>query len=315
MTLELTAQQLLTQTHQTGRWFIKDQQLRSPLLGAELRFTVTNTQSLAVHTINHANPLSPSQYWAIRIDNGPWQRWAASQLAFEIPMTSDQHRVRIMTGGNCDLDDVWFQQQDFSLTKLVVDDQAIVHPVQQTKKVLVLGDSITAGCWINGKHASVDYRPEQNYIAIAQNLLPDTEIQRVAYSAAGVLRPGTGNVPPAGQWLTRLDDQQAATVGNYDSIVIALGVNDRRFSENQFRTAYRDYVQAVQHRYQSPVALMVPFRQSFHEIISRIGQELGMAVIQTTGWCHHTTDGLHPDLQGSQEAGEHFAQVLAQLVQ
>ncbi len=52
----------------------------------------------------------------------------------------------------------------------------------------------------------------------------------MAYSAAGVLRPGTGNVPPAKEWLTNLDAHTQIPAGQYNLVVIALGVNDCRFS-------------------------------------------------------------------------------------
>ncbi len=65
-----------------------------------------------------------------------------------------------MTGGNCDLDDVWNLQQDFSLDSLEIDSKGQMIPFQRSANVLILGDSITAGCWVNGKHASVIYRPE-----------------------------------------------------------------------------------------------------------------------------------------------------------
>lgn len=313
--MKLSAADLLTQTHQTGRWFINHGQLMSPLLGATLCFTIRETTQLTIQTVNHVNPLSPSQFFACRIDDGEWHRWPASQGALTIQLTSAEHRITIMTAGNCDLDDVWLQEQDFTITGVVVDDDAIVQPFEQPVKVLVLGDSITAGCWVNGKHASVDYRPEGNYLSVASDLLPQWEFHRVAYSAAGVLRSGTGNVPPAGQWLARTDAHRHAPVVAFDLVVIALGVNDRRYPQKEFETTYRKYAQSVQKRYGCPVALLVPFLQSFKDSISRIGQELQIPVISTADWCHHTTDGLHPDQKGSTEAGQHFARALRQLVQ
>lgn len=313
--MKLSADDLFKQTHQMGRWFINQGQLMSPLLGATLCFTVRETTQLTIQTVNHAHPLSPSQFFACRVDEGTWQRWPASQREITLQLTSANHRITIMTAGNCDLDDVWFQEQDFAISGLVVDDGATIRPFKRSRKVLVLGDSITAGCWVRGKHASVDYRPESNYFGIANDLLPQWELHRVAYSAAGVIRPGTGNVPPAGQWLVNLDAQRKAPASNFDLVVIALGVNDRRYPQVEFEMAYRKYVRNVQKRYHCPVALMVPFLQSFKDSISAIGRDLQIPVIPTAGWCQHTTDGLHPDQKGSVEAGHHFAQALRQLVQ
>lgn len=313
--MELSANAIMEQTHLTGRWFIHDQSLMSPLLGASLNFTICNSASLTIKTENHANPLSPSQYFTCRIDDGAWQRWPASKGEMTLSLSTTSHQICIMTGGNCDLDDVWYKNEVFSITGMTVDDSATIQPLAKSTRVLVLGDSITAGCWVAGKHASADYRPESNYLAVAQDLLPQMEIHRIAYSAAGVLRSGTGNVPPAHGWLNQLNAKTKAPVKQFDLVVIALGVNDRRFSTGEFRQAYTKYVKAVQKRYQCPVALMIPFLQSFVQEITTIGKKMQIPVIPTVDWCSETVDGLHPSQRGSLTAGQHFAQALSQLVQ
>ena len=313
--MKIMSNDLLTSAHLTGRWFQRNHTLQSPLLGATIQFEIHNTEKIAINTINQANELTPSQYWACQIDNNPWYRWPASQKQMVFAVSPNHHRVIIMTGGNCDLDNVWNLQQDFALDSLEINPEGQMIPFRRSANVLILGDSITAGCWVNGKHASVDYRPETNYVGIAQQLLPDIELQRVAYSAAGVLRPGTGNVPPAKEWLTKLDAHTQIPAGQYNLVVIALGVNDRRFSQKEFESAYHEYVHAVIQRYHCPVALMVPFYQTFKNSIINIGQQFQLPVISTTDWCHHTTDGLHPNQRGSQEAGRHFALAIKQLLQ
>lgn len=313
--MKLSPREILRLTHPSGRWFVHDQTLMSPLLGASLNFSINHCHTLTIETVNNAHSLSPSQYFTCRVDDGPWQRWPASDGKFNITMFPHCHQISIMTGGNCDLDDVWTQNQCFTITGITIDDQIIIQPVTKDRQILVLGDPITAGCWVNGKHASVDYRPESNYVAVAQDLLPNIEIQRVAYSAAGVLRPGTDGVPNAIGWLNQLNDRLTAPVQNFDWVVIALGVNDRRFSSHEFQKAYLAYVHAVQGRYQCAIALMVPFLQSFADEITQIGQTMQLPVIVTENWCPETIDGLHPNLHGSRIAGQHFAQAIQQLVQ
>ncbi len=313
--MELSANEIMEQTHLTGRWVLHDQSLTSPLLGASLNFTIRNSTSLTIKTVNHANPLSPSQFFTVRIDDGAWQRWPASKGQMTLSFSTTSHQICIMTGGNCDLDDVWYRNEVFTITGMTVDDSSTIQPLAKSTRVLVLGDSITAGCWVAGKHASADYRPESNYLAVAQDLLPQMEIHRVAYSAAGVLRPGTGNVPPAHGWLNQLNAQTEAPVKHFNLVIIALGVNDRRFSTGEFRQAYTEYVKAVQKRYQCSVALIVPFLQSFAQEITTIGKEMNIPVIPTVDWCLETVDGLHPNQRGSLTAGQHFAQALSQLVQ
>lgn len=313
--MKLSSHDIRKQTHQTGRWFLHNEELMSPLLGSTINFKISHSTHLSIETVNHANEIAPSQFFAVRIDDGQWLRWPATQQTITVPLSEDEHQITIMTAGNTDLDDVWFHEQDFAIHSLTVDDQAVIKPVERSQHILVLGDSITAGCWVNGKHASADYRPESNYVGIASDLLPEWEFHRVAYSAAGVLRSGTGNVPPAKAWLANLDAHRVAPPAKFELVVIALGVNDRRYSTEQFTTAYRAYVKEVQARYAAPIALMVPFLQSFRAAITMVGKQLGMPVIQTTDWCPSTTDGLHPDQNGSLVAGRHFAQAIRQLVQ
>ena len=112
-----------------------------------------------------------------------------------------------------------------------------------------------------------------------------------------------------------MNAQLAAPTKPFDLVIIALGVNDRRFSTSKFRQAYTEYVKAVRQRYQCQVALMVPFLQSFAQEIKTIGQEMKIPVITTVDWCSETVDGLHPSQSGSLTAGQHFAQALSQLVQ
>lgn len=313
--MRLSAQTLIQQTRLAGRWRVDGQSLISPLLGSTISFNVVNTSQITVDVTNRANPLSPSQYFTVQIDGGNWLRWPATIAKWQIRISPVKHHITVMTGGNSDRDDVWFRQQDFTVNAIELDDGGRIKPVTPSKSILILGDSITAGCWVNGKRPSIDYRPESNYVGVAQSLLPTIEFQRVAYSAAGVIRLGTGNVPRARQWLDHFDADHDISPQNYDLVIVALGVNDRRFSVNRFRSAYQKYVNAVLTRYQCPVALMVPFLQSFKNCIQEIGQRLSIPVINTDEWCQHTVDGLHPDQQGSNETGQHFAQVIKQLLQ
>lgn len=314
----LDARKIQQYTYLVGRWqiinWLNSTALYTTSLGSALRFSVRGTKRIVLTTSNNANPLSPSQYYAYRIDDQEWRRWPAKQNQLSITVSPLNHQINIMTGGNCDLDDVWFQKQGFSIQQLSIDDHATIEPLKREQQVLILGDSITAGCWVNGKHASVDYRPETNYVGIAQDLLSNIELHRVAYSAAGVLRPATGNVPVAKKWLDHLNFNISVSPKKYDLVVIALGVNDRRFPTSDFISAYQNYVNQVHRRYQCPVALMIPFLQSYRSEIIAIAQKTQCEWIDTKNWCPSTVDGLHPDQKGSDEAGKHFAVAISKLL-
>lgn len=322
----ITPAELLAATNPGSRWRIQrinsQDSLYTPLLGSTLTGRVrvdparlatpdeAATATLTVTTIANQHPLSPPQSWALRVNHGPWHRFAAGQpIQLAVP---DGALVTLMTAGNCDLDQVWDGGQGFALASLAVDGGSW-EPAPVTPRVTVIGDSITAGCWVAGRTASADYRPEANYLALAADQL-GWPIDRVAYSAAGFCRPGTGGVPAAIDWLTRIDANHPAPALASPWVVVALGVNDRRFPENQVTQAIQDYCAALAEYFPGNVALMVPFAQSFAPQLRTVAATHGWPVIETAGWDYTTGDGLHPDAAGSQALAQHFAAALQALI-
>lgn len=315
----LSASQLSKYCHMYGRWTVKrihdTNFLYTPLLGGMLVSQVTGCDCLTINVEPNQGPASPSQYFAWRLDQQPWQRAAADQRQLVIRLDGQNHMVWLMTAGNCDADNIWTGDEGFAIRSVQLQGpEPCIRPSQLTSPVTVIGDSITAGCWVAGSHASVDYRPESNFIGLAQDMLK-LPISRIAYSAAGVIRPATGMVPPAPQWLDHLDASTPAQTITSPLTVIALGVNDRRYGRAAFAPAYAAYLQQVRHQISGRLALMVPFAQSFADIIERTGSQMGISVIQTAGWCQEFTDHLHPNQAGSRTAAKHFAASLRHLLQ
>lgn len=297
-----------------GRWFIKGIKQETTLyttnLGSRLRFTAKGSTKLTVNVLDNRNEFSPSQVYAWRIDNGQWHRELASQHHWQITCEPAPHLIEIITAGNSDLDRVWNGSEGFAITSIDVD-QGELTSAPQVPVIDFIGDSITAGCWVAGHHASFDYRPESNYVGMAVDLLHATDV-RVAYSAGGVLRQATGGVPTAAQFLTKLDVTTPWQVNNPDLVVINLGVNDRRFSIEQFNKSYDHFLSLVTTLFPStPILLMIPFSQSFAESIRSLAAKYHLPVIETGGWCSSYTDDLHPDQAGATESGKWLAQKLS----
>lgn len=98
-------------------------------------------------------------------------------------------------------------------------------------------------------------------------------------------------------------------------ILINLGVNDRRFASQQFQKAYSAFVKQVKAAYPNvPLALMVPFAQTYADIIEETALECHTEFVPTKNWCQSFTDGLHPDQQGSLQIAQHLTPVLAELL-
>lgn len=303
--------QLLKLAQRTGRWVVKHNGLYTTNLGSYLRVRVMGSHQLTLTVTNHHSALGPGQVYAIRVDGCHWRRFFAQQEKIILPLTPDAHTIEIMAAGNTDLDEVWTGDQGFAIQSLRIDDAGTLAPTPVRPVIDFIGDSITAGCWVAGRHAAVDYRPESNYAAICADLL-DADSLRIAYSAGGVLRPATGGVPVASEFLRRIDCHTPWMANHPQLVVVNLGVNDRRYSVAQFSTAYDHFIKQVTDCFPgTPTVLLVPFSQHFKGEIEAIGQYYRLPVIDTANWCPSYTDGLHPDQTGTIIAGQHLAQAIA----
>ncbi len=138
---------------------------------------------------------------------------------------------------------------------------------------------------------------------------------RIAYSAGGVLRPATGGVPTADVFLGKIDAQTSWTPNHPDLNVINLGVNDRRFPLAQFTAAFDLFIQQVKLTFpHTPLAIMIPFSQTFASEIRKIAIKHKCSIIETKTWHHSFTDGLHPDQAGAIAEGKMLAQALQPLL-
>lgn len=301
----------------TGRWTVKKinnmPTLYTTNLGSYLRFKVSNAKKCQITVLPNQNSLSPSQVFAFRIDGGKWQRAQASLEKIDIPLDSILHTIEIMAAGNSDIDEVWQGNEGFAIKNIYLDNGAIMAAPQRPV-VNFIGDSITAGCWVVGNHPAADYRPETNYAGICADLL-NVDSVRIAYSAGGVLRPATGGVPTADVFLGKIDDQTLWTPNHPDLTVINLGVNDRRFPLAQFTATFDLFIQQVKLTFpHTPLAIIIPFSQTFASEIRKIATKHNCSIIETKTWSHSFTDGLHPDQAGAIAEGKMLAQALQPLL-
>ena len=301
----------------TGRWTVKKinnmPTLYTTNLGSYLRFKVSNAKKCQITVLPNQNSLSPSQVFAFRVDGGKWQRAQASLEKIDIPLDSTLHTIEIMAAGNTDIDEVWQGNEGFAIKNIYLDSGKIMAAPQRPV-VNFIGDSITAGCWVVGNHPAADYRPETNYAGICADLL-NVDSVRIAYSAGGVLRPATGGVPTADVFLGKIDAQTSWTPNHPELNVINLGVNDRRFPLAQFIAAFDLFIQQVKLTFpHTPLAIMIPFSQTFASEIRKIATKHNCSIIETKTWSHSFTDGLHPDQAGAIAEGKMLAQALQPLL-
>ncbi|PKX53476.1 endoglucanase [Lactiplantibacillus plantarum] len=306
------ANQPLMPAYFQGRWAVKQiadrDVMYSTNLGAEIDFQVTDASFVRLTFLPLAYEL-PS-WVAIQIDGLPFQRQAVTNDPLWLTLDGRPHVVRVVLSGNTDEDRVWDGNQGFAVKALTTDGE--LQPVQLGRhSVTWIGDSLTAGCWVMGKQPAEDYRAEANYAAVASDLLNARNV-RIAYSAVGLSKPGTGGVPVLPEVLTAVDSKTTWQPVPTDLVVINVGTNDRHTDDTTFTVVLRRFLNQVQALYpNSWLAVMIPFNQNFAAIIRAVVAEfMQLQLIETATWQLSTTDGVHLDLAGSRMAGELTAQAL-----
>lgn len=306
------ANQPLMPAYFQGRWAVKQiadrDVMYSTNLGAEIDFQVTDASFVRLTFLPLAYEL-PS-WVAIQIDGLPFQRQAVTNDPLWLTLDGRPHVVRVVLSGNTDEDRVWDGNQGFTVKALTTDGE--LQPVRLGRhSVTWIGDSLTAGCWVMGKNPAEDYRAEANYAAVASDLLNARNV-RIAYSAGGLSKPGTGGVPVLPEVLTAVDSKTTWQPVPTDLVVINVGTNDRQADDTTFTVVLRRFLNQVQTLYpNSRLAVMIPFNQNFASIIRAVVAEfMQWQFIETATWQLSTTDGVHLDLAGSRMAGELTAQAL-----
>lgn len=306
------ANQPLMPAYFQGRWAVKQiadrDVMYSTNLGAEIDFQVTDASFVRLTFLPLAYEL-PS-WVAIQIDGLPFQRQAVTNDPLWLTLDGRSHVVRVVLSGNTDEDRVWDGNQGFTVKALTTDGE--LQPVRLGRhSVTWIGDSLTAGCWVMGKNPAEDYRAEANYAAVASDLLNARNV-RIAYSAVGLSKPGTGGVPVLPEVLTAVDSKTTWQPVPTDLVVINVGTNDRHTDDTTFTVVLRRFLNQVQTLYpNSRLAVMIPFNQNFAAIIRAVVAEfMQLQLIETATWQLSTTDGVHLDLAGSRMAGELTAQAL-----
>ena len=306
------ANQPLMPAYFQGRWAVKQiadrDVMYSTNLGAEIDFQVTDASFVRLTFLPLAYEL-PS-WVAIQIDGLPFQRQAVTNDPLWLTLDGRPHVVRVVLSGNTDEDRVWDGNQGFTVKALTTDGE--LQPVRLGRhSVTWIGDSLTAGCWVMGKNPAEDYRAEANYAAVASDLLNARNV-RIAYSAVGLSKPGTGGVPVLPEVLTAVDSKTTWQPVPTDLVVINVGTNDRHTDDTTFTVVLRRFLNQVQMLYpNSRLAVMIPFNQNFAPVIRAVVAEfMQFQLIETANWQLSTTDGVHLDLAGSQLAGELTAQAV-----
>ncbi|MBA1393663.1 endoglucanase, partial [Lactobacillus sp. XV13L] len=269
----------------SGRWAQTEHGLYTTNLGAQLYTQVTQAQQVELSFSTKAQV--EGVFIAYQVDFGKFQRANLAQTPLTITLPDlNSHILRVVYSGNTPADNVWKRHGGLYFDYLKVAPTAQLTPIKPAGPALsFIGDSITAGSWVHGKTAGQDYCAEGNFAALTANELNMEDI-RIAYPGAGLVKPGSGGVPTASEFLEKIDAEHSWSVQPSEYVVINLGTPDRKANEIEFRAAWELFLQKVQLLYpQTPKLVMIPFSQRHAQVIREETVEYpGFQLLETADW-------------------------------
>jgi hypothetical protein len=299
-----------------GRWIRKTIHAMDCMytinMGSALFFKVKGANTVTLGFLTDIYNTDPSGI-AYSVDGGPYTRAAVNHAPVVITgLDTNEHWIRAIVYATSDDDQLWDHDQGVAFTGVTAD-AGIIEAVKPKARIAeFFGDSITAGCWLLSHVTSTEsHGGEQNYVEKCCEWLQAINV-RVAFSAAGVTKGGTGGVPSLIHYIDQMDAKTNEKADLPDFIVVNIGQNDDAATSEDFQTGLQDCVHRIQIKRPGVlIFLMVPFSGVRKTEIQAVADSSSNAVfIDTTGWDITYTDGVHPDQNGSVHAGQKLAEFL-----
>jgi lysophospholipase L1-like esterase len=146
----------------------------------------------------------------------------------------------------------------------------------------------------------------------------------VGFGRLGLTINGNGGVPPAIYSFPFIyADAPIDALPRPDVVVINMGANDDRASQDVFLPLYRQYLRVVRGAYpDARILCLRPFNGAQEAAIRAAVIQSGDAwitYVDTTGWIqpekhYSAAGGIHPNLDGNKAAGEKLAAILAEIL-
>jgi lysophospholipase L1-like esterase len=263
----------------------------------------------------------------VKVDDGDWSLFTVDQPRIEFfpkGLPQGPHHLEIAVKAIDGNGDRWLPplRSAIVFSGFELDSTAKAEfrsPAGQKPFIEFLGDSITQGEGIlhtNGG-AVINSDALATYAWLTAEALGTTHVQ-IAFGGSGVIRSGSGNVPPAPlSFAWNFGGSPADFSVVPDFILINLGTNDQ-YSSDEFVSAYIKLLREIRRHYARTVIFaMRPFHgDRYHgDDIANIVKTLhdpGIIYIDSTGWMDEGdfTDGAHPNVPGSRKAAAHLEEAL-----
>lgn len=279
----------------SGRWFLKEidgQELQVTLnQGAMIYFWVEGTEVIDVYFRDLLKLDTP--YFAYNIDEGDMVRQKITEKRINLP-DKERHLITIVVDGMRPSEDKWNYENGVAFEKVDSHGGTIEKEIQDKKKVLFIGDSITEGVLSIGFVGNGEDNSATNSYTwhAAQQL--DVEPYFLAYGGIGLSEKGSFTY--AADVLDNFSSsRKAEDIPSADLIVFNIGSNDKDISDDDFIQEYRDVVLDLHDRYPGVnIICMIPINQNHDENIKNAVKDYEWCyVVDTSNWDINSYDGTH----------------------
>lgn len=263
-------------------------------------------------TFSKANSVDQDAMLAVRIDNGAYTRIKATnnQQVLASNLSDGVHIIEVVMDGIQEKTaGIWAEGNGISFKGFNVETTA-VKP--RNKTILYFGDSITEGVNVLGGGANPDVNSGyQTYAGVASRLL-NVNDYRVGFGGTGMTKGGSGGVPKALDYLNYIWAGVEDTEFYPDLIVINHGTNDINATDDNFKTAYREFIKQLSVKYSGVrIFCMRPFNGTKGGVIKQVAAEFKHCYyVDTSDITVSTSDGTHPDVAGHFVGGRKLADSL-----
>ncbi|MFF4271917.1 GDSL-type esterase/lipase family protein [Streptomyces sp. NPDC001536] len=286
--------------------------------GSRLGFRFTGD---SVHVLFDVSSITvPAQIY-VSVDGGPKRLYAVDRGDIEIEAFGrGPHTVELSVKDVFSRVNRWTPPLETGVVLTGVQGHLLPQHARHSKTFTFYGDSITQGvmalCDVNTSDCADGTAAYPTLVADALH----ASLTQVGFGRQGVLQTGNGGVPTASDaygWNyagSRADLDRRA-----DVIVVNQGTNDTAWGPDEFRAAYRAYLDRL--RTAAPHARILalrPFNGTHAKDIAAVVAELSDArteFVDTTDWIS-AADGdfngaVHPSVQGHRKVAERLITLLA----
>lgn len=294
-----------------GRWFdatVDGEKCKCTInAGSEFYFKVKGATTVDVNF--KMNSVKATPFFAYSIDGGEFTRQLITSPTLPT-ISTDEHIIRIVIDGLTETEDKWMGEKGIAFKDITTNGGTIKGIIPRNKKIMFFGDSITEG--IRALNMNADSNGNSSIKAYpfecCKNLNAVT--YRVGFGATSITNPyGSGGIPNCLKYIDNMTNSRETPYYEPDIIVINHGTNDGNNGSDVFIPAYNKVLDRLTLKYPGiPIFTVIPFNQSHaSDIRNCISNRNNCYLVETDGWGVTYTDGLHPDANGAQIAGEKLA--------